>query len=116
VDFAVTTRTLDDVAIVNCRGKLVFQKEAAALCGVVSKLVKSHHSVIVNLDGVEAIDGNGLGTLAQCIDDARREGALLILCRVPEKVRQLLDLTHLSSQVNIAASEREAVEWSRAAA
>jgi len=116
VDFAVTTRTLDDVAIVNCGGKLIFEKEAAALCREVSNLLKSYSSVIVNLHGVAAIDGTGLGTLAQCIHDAQAAGASLILCRVPRKIRELLDLTKLSSQVSIAASEAEALERSRAAA
>ncbi|MGZ4815399.1 MAG: STAS domain-containing protein, partial [Terriglobales bacterium] len=84
--FAVTTRTLDDVAIVNCGGKLVFEKEAAVLCRVVSGLLKSYHSVIVNLNEVAAIDGSGLGTLAQCIRDAKQSGASLIFCRVPKKI------------------------------
>jgi anti-sigma B factor antagonist len=116
VEFAVQTRTLDDVAIVNCGGKLVFQKEAAALCRVVSSLVKSYASVIINLEGVAAIDGSGLGMLAECIDDARQKGVSLIFCGVPRKVRELLDLTKISSLVAIVGSEREALERSRAAA
>ena len=116
VDFAVTTRTLDDVAIVNCGGKLVFEKEAAALCRVVSGLLNSYPSVIVNMNGVEVIDGSGLGTLAQCIRDARQKGASLIFCRVPKNIRELLDLTRLSSLVEIVGSEIEALERSRAAA
>src|SRR5215475_7965477 len=82
VEFAVNTRTVDDVAIVNCGGKLVFEKEAAALCRVVSELVQRYRSVVINLNGIVSIDGNGLGTLAQCIRDAEQAGALLVLCRV----------------------------------
>ena len=116
VNFAVNTRTLDDVAIVNCGGKLIFEKEAAALCRVVSSLVKSYPSVIINLAGVATIDGSGLGTLAQCIRDAKETGASLIFCRVPKKVRELMDLTRISSLVEIVGSEAEALERSRAAA
>ena len=116
MDFAVNTRTLDDVAIVHCGGRLVFEKEAAALCRAVSSLVKTYQRVIVNLDGVAAIDGGGLGTLAECIRDAREQGASLIFCRVPRKIRELLDLTRISSMVEIVGSEHEAVERSRAAA
>ena len=116
MDFAVTTRTLDDVAIVSCGGNLVFEKEAAALCRAVSGLVQHYRSVIINLDGVKAIDGKGLGTLAECIRDAKAAGAVLILCRVPQKIRRLLDLTQLSTMVEISATEREALEHSRAAA
>ncbi len=116
VEFALTTRTLDNVAIVNCGGKLVFEKEAATLCRAVSGLVKSYQSVIVNMSGVAAIDGGGLGTLAECIREAQASGASLIFCRVPKKVRALLDLTQLSSVVEILGSESEALERVRAAA
>jgi anti-sigma B factor antagonist len=116
VDFAVTTRTLDDVAIVNCGGKLVFEKEAAALCRAVSGLLKSYQNVVVDMSGVASIDGGGLGTLAECIREAQESGASLIFCRVPKKVRQLLDLTRLSSMVEIVASQAEALEHVRAAA
>jgi anti-anti-sigma factor len=116
VEFAVTTRTIDDVAIVNCGGKLIFEKEAAALCRVVSDLVQRYRSVVVNMGELVSIDGNGLGTLAQCIRDAQQAGTLLVLCRVPRKVKQVLDLTRLSTMVQIAATEHEAVERSRAAA
>ena len=116
VDFAVTTRTLDDVAVVNCGGRLVFEKEAAALCRVVSGLVNAYQSVIVNLEGVAAIDGGGLGVLAECIGDAREKGVTLIFCGVPRKVRALLDLTKISSMVEIVGSEHEALQRSRAAA
>lgn len=116
VDFAVHTRTLDDVAVVSCNGRLVFEKEATALCRVVAGLVKSYQSVVVNLDGVAAIDGSGLGTLAECIRDAKEQGASLIFCRVPRKIRELLDLTRISSLVDIVGSEAEALERGRAAA
>lgn len=116
MEFAVKTRTLDGVAIVSCGGKLIFEKEATALCRTVSELIQKYQTVVVNLDGVVAIDGSGLGTLAECIRDAREAGCMLIFCRVPRRVREVMDLTQLSSQVNIVASEAEALERSRAAA
>jgi anti-anti-sigma factor len=116
VEFAVTTRTMDGVAIVNCGGKLIYEKEALALCHTVSTLVKAYATVIVNLEGVAGIDGTGLGTLAECIRDAKEAGSTLIFCRVPRRVREVMDLTKLSSQVSIVGSEAEALERSRAAA
>jgi len=116
VDFALSTRTLGDVAIVNCGGKLIFEKEAAALCRAVSGLLQGYQNVIVNMEGVGSIDGSGLGTLAECIREAQQLGASLIFCRVPKKIRELLDLTHLSSMVEIVASEADALERVRAAA
>jgi anti-sigma B factor antagonist len=116
VDLALTTRTMGDVAVVQCGGKLVFQSEAAALCEVVSNLVRRYRSIVLDLNEIAAIDGNGIGTLAECIRNAKDSGVRLILCRVPEKVRRLLDLTQVSSLVDIANSEHDALERSRAAA
>ncbi len=116
VDFAVTTRTLDDVAVVACEGNLTLEKQANALCRVVQGLVLRYRNVVLNLEGVKSIDGKGLGILAQCIRDARDARVNLVLCGVPAKVRELLDLTQISSVVSITETEAEAVETSRAAA
>jgi len=116
VNLALTTRTMGDVAVVHCGGSLVFQKEAAALCDLVSDLVNRYRSVVLDLNEVSAIDGGGIGTLAQCIRNARETGARLVLCRVPRKVRALLDLTHVSSLVDITGSERDALIRTGAAA
>lgn len=116
MNLALTTRTMGNVAVVNCGGSLVFQKEAAALCDLVSDLVLRYRSVVLDLNGVSAIDGGGLGTLAECIRNARESGARLVLCRVPRKIRALLDLTKISSLVDIAGSEQDALLRTGAAA
>jgi anti-sigma B factor antagonist len=116
VNLALTTRTMGDVAVVHCGGSLVFQKEAAALCDLVSDLVRRYRSVVLDLNEVSAIDGGGIGTLAECIRSARESGVRLVLCRVPQKVRALLDLTRVSSLVDIASSEHDAIRRSGAAA
>lgn len=116
VDLALTTRTVGDVAVVQCGGKLVFQSEASALCEVVSKLAGKYRSIIVDLNEVALIDGGGIGTLVDCIRNAKNAGTRLVLCRVPEKVRMLLDITRVSSLVDIANTECDALERSRAAA
>jgi anti-sigma B factor antagonist len=116
VNLALTTRTVGDVAVVQAGGSLVFQREAAALCDVVTKLIDRYRTVVVDMNGVSSIDGSGLGTLAECIRNAKQAGAQLILCSVPAKVKKLLDLTQLSSLVEIVDSESEALERVRTAA
>jgi anti-anti-sigma factor len=116
VNLALTTRTMGDVAVVHCGGSLVFQKEAAALCDLVSDLVRRYRSIVLDLNEVSAIDGGGIGTLAECIRNAKESGARLVLCRVPRKVRTLLDLTRVSSLVEIAPTENDALRRTGAAA
>jgi anti-anti-sigma factor len=116
VNLALTTRTMGDVAVVHCGGSLVFQKEAAALCDLVTDLVRRYRNIVLDLNEVSAIDGGGIGTLAECIRHAKESGARLVLCRVPRKVRTLLDLTRVSSLVDIAANEIDALRRTGAAA
>jgi len=116
VNLALTTRTLGNVAVVHCCGSLVFQKDATGLCDLVSELVLRYRSLVLDLSDISTIDGGGIGMLAQCIRSAKEAGANLVLCRVPSKVRTLLDLTRLSSLVEIASNEREALARSGAAA
>ncbi len=116
MNLALTTRTKGDVAFLYCRGRLVYERQAAALCDAVKGLVRQYRSVVVDLNDVSDIDGRGIGTLAECVANAKESGARLILCRVPRKVRTVLDLTHISSLVDITTSEHDAWERSRAAA
>jgi anti-anti-sigma factor len=104
------------VAVVHCGGNLVFQDEAATLCNVVTDLVRRYRSVVLDLNEVAVIDGSGIGTLAECIRSAREAGAHLVLCSVPWKVRTLLDLTRISSLVEIVGTERDALLRTGAAA
>jgi anti-anti-sigma factor len=115
VKLALTTRTVGEVAIVHCGGKLVFQREAAALCDVVSNLVRNYRTVVLDLNDVAVIDGGGIGTLVDCIHNAKASGANLMLCRVPKMVQALLDLTRVSSLVEIVPTEQDALRRSVAA-
>lgn len=115
MNLALSTRMMGDVAVVKCGGKLTFQREAAALCEVVSALVLRYRSVVVDMGEISAVDGSGLGTLAECIRNARESGSRLVLCNVPRKVKKLLDLTQISSLVDIESNESDALKRSRAA-
>ena len=116
MNLALTTRIMGEIAVVQAGGSLVFQREAAALCDAVNDLLGRYRSIVVDLSGVSAIDGSGIGTLADCIRKAKESGARLMFCRVPKNVKRLLDLTQISSLVDIVATENDALERSRAAA
>lgn len=116
MNLALTTRTMGEVVVVKCGGNLTFQREATALCELITELVPKYRSVVIDMSGISSIDGSGLGTLADCIRNARESGSRLVLCAVPPKVKRLLDLTKISSLVDIEANETDALIRSRAAA
>jgi anti-anti-sigma factor len=116
VNLALTTRTMGDTAVVHCCGSLVVHKDSTGLCDLVSELVLRYRSLVLDLSEISAVDGGGVGMLAQCIRSAKESGACLVLCQVPNKVRTLLDVTRISSLVEIAGSEHDALVRSGAAA
>ena len=52
--------------------------------------------VIVNLKNVELINSSGLGMLVSGLTTLKRKNIDLVLVSVPEKIDQLLTMTHLN--------------------
>lgn len=56
------TENLDDVAIIECNGRIVHSDSAFALRDAVM-LQSDAHTILLDLSGVSAIEGGGLGML-----------------------------------------------------
>jgi anti-anti-sigma factor len=52
-----------DIAVVRCRGRIVFGEEADELRRVVLGLLNETQRIILNLAWIEHVDSSGLGTL-----------------------------------------------------
>ena len=59
--------------------------------------VRAHELVILDLGGVTFIDSQGLSVLLRANAEARAAGSVLRLGRASARVRQLLELTSLTS-------------------
>jgi anti-sigma B factor antagonist len=57
---------------------------------------------IFDLHRVDLMDSAGLGVLVRCYRDARMRGGLVVLERVPEPIRHLLEFTRLDTILLIA--------------
>ena len=60
---------------------------------------------IFDLSCVELVDSAGLGILVRCYRDARMRGGLVVLERVPDPIRHLLEFTRLDRILLIAEGE-----------
>ena len=58
----------DDVAVVRCRGRIVFGEEADELRRVVLGLLNETQRIVLNLLWIEDIDSSGLGTLVASLN------------------------------------------------
>jgi len=60
-----------DIAVIRCRGRIVFGKEADELRLVLLGLLKDAQRIVLNLAWVEYIDSSGLGMLVASFISAR---------------------------------------------
>lgn len=101
---AVSITNSQDTVILRCRGRIVAGDEvarlkSAALCHQEAK------RLILDLEGVETMDGAGMGLLAFLAGWTRVVGIQLKLVNPSRHVRELLELTNLDSVLDIGGSE-----------
>jgi anti-sigma B factor antagonist len=107
---SLETRHLGDVIIVHCEGRIVYRDEAAALTRVVTEALQHTREVVLDLEGIQRIDSAGLGELVLIRMAAESTGGTLKLAGPNARVRELLDLTNLSSIFEVHDSLVDALD------
>jgi len=102
-------RNREDVMIVHCLGRIVYRDEAAALSRLVGEVIENRGKVLLDLSGVSFIDGAGMGELVLLYVWAQSRNAELKCASPSPLVRELLDLTHLNSVLEIHPSLDDAL-------
>jgi anti-sigma B factor antagonist len=116
VQLKLSTRTVDDILVVDCAGRIVFGEESAELRETVKKLIAQSGRIVLNLAHVSYIDSGGLGTLVALYTTARSAGGSIKLANLTERVGDLLQVTKLLTVFEVFDSEKGALESFRTAA
>ncbi len=103
------TRSLEDVMIVHCQGRIVYRDEAAALSRLVGQVIEDRGKVLLDLSGISFIDGAGMGELVLLHTWAQSRNAELRCASPSPLVRELFDITNLNSVLEIHADLNEAL-------
>jgi anti-sigma B factor antagonist len=109
VPLSLNTRSLGDVTIVSCTGRIVAGPENESLRDHVRALLPDRRDVVLDLAGVGFIDSSGLGTMVRLLTSLRRAQGDLKLCNLPDSVRKLLKLTNLILLFDTHGCEEDAV-------
>ena len=112
----LSNRTVDDILVVDCAGRIVFGEESAELRETVKKLIAQSGRIVLNLANVSYIDSGGLGTLVALYTTARNAGGSIKLANLTERVGDLLQVTKLLTVFEVFDSEKGALESFRTAA
>jgi anti-sigma B factor antagonist len=116
VQLKLSNRTVDDILVVDCAGRIVFGEESAELRETVKKLIAQSGRIVLNLANVSYIDSGGLGTLVALYTTARNAGGSIKLANLTERVGDLLQVTKLLTVFEVFDSEKGALESFRTAA
>ncbi|MFZ0816296.1 MAG: anti-sigma factor antagonist [Candidatus Sulfotelmatobacter sp.] len=106
---ALDTRNIGNVTIVRCNGRIVAGGESESLRAHVTWLLRDRRAIVLHLGEIEFIDSSGLGTIVRSLTSTRQARGELKLCNVPEHVRKVLELSHLTKLFDTHESEERAV-------
>jgi len=112
----ITTKQVENVAVVHCNGRVVFGDEAASLREQVKNMLTTQKNIVLNLGGVSYIDSGGLGTLVGLYTSARAAGGDIKLANLTQRVGDQLQITKLVTVFEVFDSEEKAVSSFKTAA
>jgi anti-sigma B factor antagonist len=94
---SLETRVTDDLTVICCKGRIAYGIEASALLGEIAELAPQTRRVVIDLSSVEMIDAAGLGALISVALTAQVSQSTVKLAAPGNFIRQLLELTKLTS-------------------
>jgi anti-anti-sigma factor len=103
------TRKVGHVTIVRCNGRIVSGSESESLRAHVAWLLHDRRAIVLHLGEVAFVDSSGLGTMVRTLTSTRQVHGDLKLCNVPDHVRKVLEMSHLTKLFDSHDSEENAV-------
>jgi anti-anti-sigma factor len=106
---SLDTREVGHVTIVRCNGRITAGTECDSLRSHVTWLLRDRRAIVLHMGDVAFIDSCGLGTIVRSLTSTRQAHGDLKLCNLPDTVRKVLEMSHLSSVFDTHESEEKAV-------
>ena len=106
----MSQRNVDGILIVDCKGRIIFGEESARLRDTLHGLIVKDGRIILNLTGMNHMDSGGLGTLVALFNSARATGAAIKMAGLNPRMRDLLEITRLTSFFDVADTVEDALQ------
>ncbi len=104
-------RQVDSVTVIDMSGKIILGEETAQLRETVKKILsEGNDRILLNLNDVSYIDSSGLGQLVSCFATTSRKGGQIKLLNLTNKVKEVLQITKLSTVFDIFEDENKAIQ------
>ena len=110
MDMKIETRTVGDVKILDCNGRITLGEGTMVVRKTVLDLLKDDQKkIILNLADVNYIDSSGIGELVSTYTTVTNSGGKLILLNLTKKIRELLAITKLLTVFHVFEDEQVAL-------
>jgi len=110
MDLKLDVSRTEDIAVVRCRGRIVFGREADELRRVILDLLNKNHRIVLNLAWIEYIDSTGLGVLVASLISAHHNAAQIKLAALGPKVRHVFSIARVDRLFEVYDSADEAIK------
>jgi anti-sigma B factor antagonist len=101
-------RRIDDVVILKLKGRLTLGTQNLQ-ARIADLLERGQKWILIDMSDVQYMDSTSVGDLVVSFTTATSQGGKLKLLNLPERIRELLDIHHLSSVFEDFDAEDEAV-------
>jgi anti-sigma B factor antagonist len=106
----IETRTIGDVRILDCSGKITLGEGTMAVRNTVRDILKNNgKKIILNLAEVNYIDSSGIGELVSTYSTVSNSGGQLKLLNLTKKIQELLAITKLLTVFQVFDNEQVAL-------
>jgi anti-sigma B factor antagonist len=106
----IETRTVGDVQLLDCSGKITLGEGTMAVRNTVRELLKSgNKKIVLNLSDVNYIDSSGIGELVSSFTTVTNQGGQLKLLNLTKKIHELLAITKLLTVFQTFDNEQAAI-------
>ena len=99
-----------DIAVIQCRGRIVFGEETDELRRVLLGLLNETKRVVLVLASIEQIDSTGLGMLVASFISARNRGAKIKFAALSPAAKRVLTSTRVYQLFEVYDSADEAIK------
>src|SRR5512136_1308502 len=106
----IDMRTIGDVRILDCSGKITLGEGTMAIRNTVRDIVnKGDKKIVLNLGDINYIDSSGIGELVSTYTTVTNSGGQLKLLNLTKKIRELLQITKLLTVFQVFENEPAAL-------
>jgi len=109
MELEINPRTVDQILILDCAGRMVSGEDLHSAKEAVEQLVSTTNAVVVNLEAVSYIDSEGLGVLVGIHSSVRNRGGKVRLAGANPVIKDVFRLAKLLDVIELHESVDQAV-------